>query len=827
MPLFKKKEDQRIAAYQRELIETHYAEVENMYKQIRGWRHDYRNHIQTLKAYAASGNMDAIKTYLDELDTDLATVDTVIKTGNAMADAILNSKISLAHSKDIPVHADAHIPLALTTPDIDLCVIIGNLFDNAIEASLKLPPDQRMIRIYMDMKNTQLYISFTNLTAEKKMQKSGRIFHSTKGEGHGLGLVRIDAVIDRLGGYLSRNSERSNSSPRKNDSSPGMPGGESFCYTVQRREAWNMSEKKTKPKYSSVENVGWMIANAWRECRSVLLICVIIAVVSVALNLTELFIAPQILQRVENGAEVSSLLLTIVIFSGALFLLMGLKRYFEDNSLYGRIAVRTAIIVKINEKTNTTSYPNMLDSKIQKLRSKAYDATSGNSEASEHIWTTVTTLLTNLIGFVVYLTLLSNLSGLLMLVVMRYRHREEEAEYDKRFLYIRNKSESVELAKDIRVFGLAPWLQSIYNSILKLYEGFVKKSEKQKLIGNIVDVLLGVLRNGIAYFYLINMALNENLPASTFLLYFTAVSGFTAWITGILNEFAVLHKESLDLNTIREYLDVPEPFRFEGGVPIPDLSSGCEIKLEKVSFRYPDAEKDTIHDLDLTIAPGEKLAIVGLNGAGKTTLVKLICGLLDPTTGCVLLNGIDIRRFNRQAYYDIFSTVFQDFSVLDISVAENVAQRIDGIDRERVDNCLALAGLTEKISELPNGVDTKIGRKIWDDGVELSGGQIQRLMLARALYRDAPMLLLDEPTAALDPLAENDIYVKYNEMTHGKTSLFVSHRLASTRFCDRIIFVSDGHISEEGTHADLLERGGEYANLYEVQSRYYQEGRDF
>ena len=604
-----------------------------------------------------------------------------------------------------------------------------------------------------------------------------------------------------------------------------------------------MSEKKTKPKYSSVENVGWMIANAWRECRSVLLICIIIAVVSVALNLTELFITPQILQRVENGAEVSSLLLTIVIFSGALFLLMGLKRYFEDNSLYGRIAVRTAIIVKINEKTNTTSYPNMLDSKIQKLRSKAYDATSGNSEASEHIWTTVTTLLTNLIGFVVYLTLLSNLSGLLMLVVIattvisffvsrktdswRYRHREEEAEYDKRFLYIRNKSESVELAKDIRVFGLAPWLQSIYNSILKLYEGFVKKSEKQKLIGNIVDVLLGVLRNGIAYFYLINMALNENLPASTFLLYFTAVSGFTAWITGILNEFAVLHKESLDLNTIREYLDVPEPFRFEGGVPIPDLSGGCEIKLEKVSFCYPDAEKDTIHNLDLTIAPGEKLAIVGLNGAGKTTLVKLICGLLDPSAGRVLLNGIDIRDFNRQEYYAAFATVFQDFSVLDISVAENVAQRFDGIDRDRVNDCLALSGLTEKIGELPNGIDTKIGRKIWDDGVELSGGQTQRLMLARALYRSAPMLLLDEPTAALDPLAESDIYTRYNEMTQGKTSLFVSHRLASTRFCDRIVFVSDGRISEEGTHTELLERGGEYAKLYDVQSRYYQEGRDF
>ena len=604
-----------------------------------------------------------------------------------------------------------------------------------------------------------------------------------------------------------------------------------------------MNETKTKAKYSSVENVGWMIANAWRECKSVLLICVIIAVVSVALNLTELFIAPQILQKVENRAEVSSLLLTIAIFAGSLFLLLGLKQYFMDNSLYGRIAVRKAIIVKINEKTNTTSYPNMLDAKIQSLRNKADDATEGNSEASEHIWTTLTTLLTNLIGFIVYLTLLSNLSGILMLVVIastvisffvsrktdswRYRHREEEAEYDKRFHYIQNKSESVELAKDIRVFGLAPWLQSIYNSILNRYESFVKKSEKQKLIGNLVDVLLGVFRNGIAYFYLIHMALSDNLPASTFLLYFTAVSGFTAWITGILNEFAVLRKESLDLNTIREYLDVPEPFCFEGGMPIPDLSGGCEIALKNVSFRYPDAEKDTIHDLNLTIAPGEKLAVVGLNGAGKTTLVKLICGLLDPTTGCVLLNGIDIRSFNRPDYYAAFSTVFQDFSVLDVSVAENVAQKIDSIDRERVKDCLALAGLMEKINELPNKIDTKIGRKIWDDGVELSGGQIQRLMLARALYRDAPMLLLDEPTAALDPLAERDIYTKYHEMTQEKTSLFVSHRLASTRFCDRIIFVSDGQISEEGTHAELLARGEAYTKLYEVQSRYYQEGRDF
>ena len=232
MSLLSRRIDKQIAAYQRELIETHYAEVQNMYTQIRGWRHDYRNHIQTMKAYAASGNLDAIRNYLDALDTDLSTVDTVIKTGNAMADAILNSKISLAKSKKIAVHADAHIPYKLATSELDLCVIIGNLFDNAIEASLALPEEQRMIRVYMDMKNTQLYISFTNITATSKLSKMNGRFRTTKGRGHGFGLVRIDNIVERLEGYISRNSEDGaftteillpqnyNSSPKENHSSP-------------------------------------------------------------------------------------------------------------------------------------------------------------------------------------------------------------------------------------------------------------------------------------------------------------------------------------------------------------------------------------------------------------------------------------------------------------------------------------------------------------------------------------------------------------------------------------------------------------------------------
>ena len=202
-----KSADRQLERYQRELLQTHFQEVDTMYHQMRGWRHDFRSHIQSMKAYAAEGDLEAIRRYLDALDTDLATVEPVIKTGNAMTDAILNSKISLARSKGITVQADAQIPYKLKISEVDLCVILGNLFDNAIDASMKLPEEKRLIRVYMDMKGSQLYIHFTNLTAGGKLQKSGGRFASSKGSGHGYGLIRIDRIVAENGGYLSRNSE--------------------------------------------------------------------------------------------------------------------------------------------------------------------------------------------------------------------------------------------------------------------------------------------------------------------------------------------------------------------------------------------------------------------------------------------------------------------------------------------------------------------------------------------------------------------------------------------------------------------------------------------
>ena len=335
---------------------------------------------------------------------------------------------------------------------------------------------------------------------------------------------------------------------------------------------------------------------------------------------------------------------------------------------------------------------------------------------------------------------------------------------------------------------------------------------------------MAFVRNGAAYAYLIALVINKGLSVSEFLLFFSAVGGFSSWVTGILKNLNTLHKQSLELSTVRECLEYPEPFKFEEGEHItaePDRR--YELRLEDVSFRYPGAEKFTLEHINLTLHPGEKLAVVGLNGAGKTTLIKLMCGFYDPTEGRVTLDGKDIRDYNRRDYYTLFSAVFQTFSLLAGTIKANVAQREDDIDMARVKDCIAKAGLTEKIESLPDGYDTKLERTIYEDATMLSGGETQRLMLARALYKNAPFVMLDEPTAALDPIAEADMYNKYNDMTKGRSSVYISHRLASTRFCDRIILIADGGIKEEGTHDELMAKGGRYAELFGVQSKYYKE----
>lgn len=591
----------------------------------------------------------------------------------------------------------------------------------------------------------------------------------------------------------------------------------------------------------SFRNIKWMIDIAYKNCKRVLLFCVLTATLEVLLNLTQLYIAPGIIKCVEQKTSIKVLLMTILAYTLALFVINGFKKYIEENTLFARIEVRTKIIAMVSRKCNTTSYPNTLDANFIRLRDAAYFACEGNSEATEHIWQTLTMLLKNIGGLIAYLFILSSFDSFLLLIIIltcfisffvsryannwHYANKGEDEKYYHKKRYIRDKAESIKLAKDIRIFNLKDWLNELLDLVHNQYLAFRLKGERVDLLADVTEVVLTVIRNGIAYIYLINMTLNDGLSVSSFILYFVAISTLTNWVMGVLKEMSTLHKECLDISSLREFLDYPEPFKFDDGKDIP-LASNYEIKLENVSFHYPESDKDIIHNLDLTIHPREKLAIVGLNGAGKTTLVKLICGLLSPSEGRVLLNGDDISDFNRNKYYELFSAVFQDFSILDVTIAEEIAQCKDNIDYQRIKECIDYAGLSDTIDKLPKGLDTHIGREVYLDGVLLSGGQMQRLMLARALYKNGPILLLDEPTAALDPLAESEIYQKYSDMANNKTSLFISHRLASTRFCDRIILIEDGGVKEEGSHEDLLKLNGEYAKLFEVQSRYYKQGKE-
>jgi len=609
---------------------------------------------------------------------------------------------------------------------------------------------------------------------------------------------------------------------------------------ISMTNANEKSTKKEKPKYNTLQNSGFMIKLAKKHSKHVQVFCVLMAIFEVASNLLGLFVAPMILAAIEAGQPLDEFIRLVLMFIIPLIILKMAHKYCDFSGWMGKVKIRSATRDLINEKFMTTSYSNTLKEDVKKKTAEAMRSCSNNDTATEAIWATFYNILKNIIGFAIYMILLTALNPLIIGFVLittmtgyfinkkintwEFRHRDEKAKYSNQLGYLAKRGSNLELAKDIRLFGMANWLEDVYQAGFHLYTGFITKREKTYIWADFIDLALTFLRNGLAYFYLINLVLNNSLSAANFLLYFTAIGGFTTWITGILSELTTLHQQSLDLSRIREVLDYPEEFLFEDGEPLILNEHGkYELELRNVSFRYEGAKRNTLENINLKIKAGEKLAIVGVNGAGKTTLIKLLCGFLDPTEGEVLLNGVNIKKYHRQHYYQLFSAVFQDFAIMAASIATNIAQSFSAVDANKVFECAKKADIFDKINSFPEGFDSKLDKQVYEDAVDLSGGQMQRLMLARALYKNAPILVLDEPTAALDPIAENEIYQKYNELTEGKTAIYISHRLASTGFCDRIILIDGNMIAESGTHDELVALGKEYANMFEIQGKYYQE----
>lgn len=601
-----------------------------------------------------------------------------------------------------------------------------------------------------------------------------------------------------------------------------------------------MKRIKEKGKYNTFQNLLWMVGRSkiskvpyllWLSSLSGILACII--------NIVGTLTTPLVLDLLESGKSMAFFLQAIGLVIGLLIVLTGVKTYLHFYMSIPKISCRTGIIESIAEKFSITSFPNVEDEKFLKLCERASSACNNNSKATEDIWNKIEDLVRYSFSLMIYFVILTKLKWWILLLIIgtsvlehtinrqivqwQYNHRDEEATLFKRIMYFWRQSKDVGLGKDIRIFGMKQWLMDMFDDAIRAYEAFISKRERKYIWMNVLDLILSFLRNGVAYIYVAKIVVEGNLPASLFVLYIATIGNLTEQMLGIMDTCNTMNRYSMEINVVREYFDYKEQFRFEGGKKLPDAADGkYEIELRNVSFRYPNNDTDTLHNINLRIAPGEKVAVVGLNGAGKTTLIRLISGFYDPTEGEVLLNGINIKEFNRREYYRLFSAVFQEFSILDATINDNITLEDDAKNPERVWEVISKAGLEVKVKNLPDGLNTIIGKKIYENGVLLSGGEEQRLILARALYKDAPILLLDEPTAALDPIAENDIYHKYNSMTNGKTSVFISHRLASTRFCDRILLLDKGRIIEEGTHDSLILSNGEYAKLFNVQKKYYQ-----
>ncbi len=433
--------------------------------------------------------------------------------------------------------------------------------------------------------------------------------------------------------------------------------------------------------------------------------------------------------------------------------------------------------------------------------------------------------------WILLLAIISTVIQIKLLKLARTKHGEAHphlADASRKLSYLTSQSMEPAAGKDIRIYNMAGWLMKKYGDTLNHMNGLYHQVHNWYFVRGLSDAGLDLLRNGLIYGYLIYLVTEGKLTIAEFVLYFGFANSFATQMFLALREALTFGIISNTFSSIREYFDTKDSRNEGNGVEGKEFErikkEAVTLELKNVSFIYPEQDKPTISNMNLTVKAGEKLALIGLNGAGKTTLVKLICGFYTPTEGEILLNGIPIEKFERHQYYSLISVLFQDYTILPFTLDENIAS----VPKERIkagklQKSLEESGFQSRYQKLSDKGNSLLIRDVHENAVDFSGGEKQRLLFARALYKEAPLLILDEPTAALDPIAENEIYLKYGEVTKGRTSIYISHRLSSTRFCDRIILLENGNIVETGTHTELMGLNGKYANLYELQSQYYKE----
>ncbi len=600
--------------------------------------------------------------------------------------------------------------------------------------------------------------------------------------------------------------------------------------------------KKKKPTYSVFSNFAWSLKMLLKYSKAAFFITALFIPINIGLRYLEIYLPSLVVSEVTSGQTLNHSMLSI----GVIMLLIMLG-YIMIQAL-GHIRNSTLGIYRykmtdlVTRKQLSMFYQTYEQKKVRDLANRASIATQmwGGVQPLTDIVYNGFGMIENLLGYILFGSVISFASPWLVPILTiapivnilsvkaydkwEYAHRSKMTDLNQKLGYVEELPDDFSAAKDIRIYSMASWLRECYHDLSEQRAKWDRTTVKKSFFSRIADLIVILIRDGGAYALLIYMFYNGEIGIDEFVLYFATISSFASWVGGIISCWNKANTVSLNLCDFREFVDYPEYDGIGIAQAADHMNTVPEIEFRNVSFRYDGAEQDTIHDLSLRIKSGEKLALVGLNGAGKTTLVKLLCGLYRPTSGEIFFNGIPLSDFKREDYYKLVSPVFQEIRTAFFSLAETVSGKSTAeTDLKKAEICIRQAGLGSKIDALPNGIHTKLNKKVHINGTELSGGEAQKLMLARALYKDAPLLILDEPTAALDPIAESKIYTEFNVMAKSKTSLFISHRLASTSFCDRIILLENGNITEEGTHQELIAANGKYKELFDMQSCWYKD----
>lgn len=514
-----------------------------------------------------------------------------------------------------------------------------------------------------------------------------------------------------------------------------------------------------------------------------------------------------------------------------------------DNFLGNRFEdymVRTRVNVfwtKLIEKTTTMDYCNVEPAPMQDTRERGMNALNGDTLGVQGLQNSAFELVCYSFGLLSYgaIVLTIDIRVLIIMAAMSavgfllHRHAvnhsdkkyKENARENRAFGRMLWEARVPEYGKDIRIYHVENWFRPRFDEHMKRMRKWNGNVELHWYFPTISDSAFGIARDFLMYSVLILRVLQGSMTVAEFTFYVGVVSGFGSWLTQFLFKLSAVMKTNRETKAYYEFLAIEDSFLHGEGETL-DVSAPVSIEFRDVSFAYEGEE--ILSHLSFRIDRGRKIALVGNNGAGKTTIVKLLCGFYHPTKGEILINGLPIERYDMDNYRQGISAVFQDGFISALTIAMNVAgNEEEKINRARVRECLRQAGLWEKVDSLPDKENSYISQKLEKEGVDFSGGEIQKLLIARALYQAGRLLILDEPTSALDPIAESGIYQKYNEMTEGRTSLFISHRLASTKFCDEIFFLEKGEIAERGTHEELLEKGGKYRAMFDIQSHYYKE----